>query len=110
MKIKSFKQYTTESSLGHKKHQRLRGRNPGRERAMQLRNQVRATQAGTRSFQSGNSKEKRSKEKRRENSLIKQGEPMGIKTPLSDTDIDRAIDLETDNRRAMSSNMRGKRR
>ncbi len=105
MKIKSFKQYTTESSLGHKKHQRLRGRNPGRERAMQLRNQVRATQAGTRSFQSGNSKEKR-----RENSLIKQGEPMGIKTPLSDTDIDRAIDLETDNRRAMSSNMRGKRR
>ena len=96
--MKSFKQYTTESSLSYKKHQRLRGKNPGRERAMQLRNQVRATQAGTTSFQSG-----KSKEKRRENALIKQGETMGIKTPLSNTDLDRAIDLETDNKAAMSS-------
>jgi len=28
---------------------------------------------------------------------------MGIKTPLSNTDLDRAIDLETDNKAAMSS-------
>ena len=126
MKMKSFKQYTTESSLGAAKQ--WRGANPKastnkltrrirRLKSMHMRNQVREIQAGTRSFQSGNPTAA-AREKRRENALRKQGELMRgrlggfafTQKPMSDVDVDRAVDLETDNRRAMSSNMKGKRR
>ena len=126
MKMKSFKQYTTESSLGAAKQ--WRGADPKastnkltrrirRLKSMHTRNQVRAVQADTRAYQSGTPKAA-AREKRRANSLNQQGELMRnrlggfafTQKPLSDVDTDRAIDLETDNRRSMSSNMRGKKR
>mgnify|MGYP005812092597 CR=1 FL=1 len=123
--MKTFKQYTTESSLGAAKQWRAADPKAStnklvkrlrRIKLMDKRDQVRGVQATTRAFQSKNPKVV-AKENRRANALRKQRQVMKNRLggfafttmrPLSDKDVDRAIDLETDNKRSMSSSMRGK--
>ena len=112
--MKSFKQYTTESSLGYGKFQRLKTKKgkeiSARLKAMQKRNTVKIAQARTRASQSRTLRTQ-AQQRRKENALEKQGQAMRRRTdsvafptnPISNVDLDRAIDLEINNRAAMSS-------